>query len=44
MDSLGKDGNGTLSLSAAWLVCEDIADMLTACTDICERVSASDSP
>ncbi|KAF9646581.1 hypothetical protein BDM02DRAFT_3099578 [Thelephora ganbajun] len=37
MDHLGEDGDEAPSLSAIWAVCEDIADMLTACADVCER-------
>ena len=41
MDHLGKDGNEIPSLNAVWAVCEDVTNMLTACADICERVSTS---
>jgi len=40
MDYLGKDGDGAPSLNAIWAVCEDVADMLAACADVCGRVSA----
>ena len=39
MDCLGKDGHETPSLNAIWAACEGVADMLTACADVCERVS-----
>lgn len=38
---LGKGGHQSPSLNDIWGVCEDIADMLTACADVCQRVSAS---
>lgn len=38
---LGKDESEIPSLSAVWAMCEDVAHMLAACADICERVSAS---
>ena len=41
MDYLGKDGNEIPSLNTVWAVCEDVANMLTACAEICERVRAS---
>ena len=41
MDHLGKDGDESPSLNAVWAVCEDVTNMLTACADVCERVSAS---
>ena len=43
MGHLGEDGGETPSLNAIWAACEDVANMLTACTDICERVSPSQS-
>jgi len=41
MDHLGKDEDEIPSLNAVWAVCEDVVNMLTACADMCERVSAS---
>jgi hypothetical protein len=41
MDYLGKDGDEPPSLNAIWAACEDVANMLTACADVCDRVSAS---
>lgn len=43
MDHLGEDGGETPSLTAVWAVCEEVADMLTACVDVCERVRTSQS-
>ena len=44
MDCLGKDGDGTPSLNAIWAACENVANMLAACADVCGRVSASQGP
>ena len=42
MDYLGKVGHDEPpSLNAIWGVCEDIANILIACTDVCQRVSVS---
>lgn len=41
MDYLGKDGHEFLSLNSIWGVCEDTANVLTACAAVCERVSLS---
>lgn len=43
-DCFGKDGNETPSLNTIWAACEDIANMLTACADVCGRVSTSQDP
>jgi len=43
MDNLGRDGDENPSLNAVWAMCEDVANMLIACADVCERVSAPQS-